>query len=573
MDAAEASNKIRYKLQRIGHIHERRLYYDSRKTSEVNTDREGFATSGFTLIDCPTRNRKETLDKQILVDMLMFVAMAKAKSQIPCIVLISGDGDYAYCLQRARDIQCYTVVIYGDTTAPCLLKAGDVCWHMRREVLNMGPVVEPSFVHRTGSMPAATIYNPVLARGRLEPPTKVAPAPSTLSNSISDPVSKGNDDAHLSLCVAYRDLALTKQSKYGQNLWHTVWVNGAELSQKYYDLIGGKNKEHYNAMMEKAIKDGFLELGKRKLCSQQSRFASPVIYATGTEPLGTCLAPEVYVRATGKQCGASAFDQQSKLTNKIKMVEPPGFSASSTKVNWRTKARLEQQKPVHQTPMFSAALKANGEERKNSGENGTYSIRPNQYKTEFWNKSSETGSSAFDPLRVPDVEKPSAYGTVTRVCLTFSAKGRCPYGEKCWFIHEKLTNKIKMVEPPGFSASSTKVNWRTKARLEQQKPVHQTPMFSAALKANGEERKNSGENGTYSIRPNQYKTEFWNKSSETGSSAFDPLRVPDVEKPSAYGTVTRVCLTFSAKGRCPYGENCWFIHENKGTINQYYSLF
>ena len=68
MDAAEASNKIRCKLESIGEIHERRLYYDSKKTSEMNTDREGFAMSGFTLVDCPTRNRKETLDKQILVD-------------------------------------------------------------------------------------------------------------------------------------------------------------------------------------------------------------------------------------------------------------------------------------------------------------------------------------------------------------------------------------------------------------------------------------------------------------------------------------------------------------------------
>ena len=119
-----------------------------------------------------------------------------------------------------------------------------------------------------------------------------------------------------------------------------------------------------------------------------------------------------------------------------------------------------------------------------------------------------------------------------------------------------------MAEPPGFSASSTSVNWRTKARLEQQEPVHKTPMFAATLNANGEECKDSCEK----------KTELCNKSSEIGSCAFDQLRVPDVEKPSAYGTSIRVCPTFSEQGRCPYGEKCWFVHD-KGTINEYYRLF
>ena len=298
MDAAAASNKIRSKLQSIGQIHERRLYYDSRKTSEVNTDREGFAMTGCTLIDCPTRNRKETLDKQILVDMLMFVATAKGKSQIPCIVLISGDGDYAYCLQRARDIQCYTIVIYGGATAPCLLLAGDVCWNMRREVLGMGPVQRS--IGPVGGMSAANVESPVAAFGgdllesSATSPMLADDPPNRVERNISLSCAISNDGAYLSLCVAYRDLARQKSSR----AWHKVWILGSELAQKYYVMSRAADNKHYKAMLQEAIDDGFLERGRRDMNAPAGRFIAPTIYADGTEPPGTQLAPETFVRAT-----------------------------------------------------------------------------------------------------------------------------------------------------------------------------------------------------------------------------------------------------------------------------------
>ena len=52
--------------------------------------------SGFTLIDCPARGKKETLDKRMIVDILAF-AWERAARRIPtCVVLITSDGDYAY---------------------------------------------------------------------------------------------------------------------------------------------------------------------------------------------------------------------------------------------------------------------------------------------------------------------------------------------------------------------------------------------------------------------------------------------------------------------------------------------
>jgi hypothetical protein len=93
---ADAANAIRSAVIGYGRISERRLYYDSKKASERNTDRVNLDLSGFTLVDCPSRGRKETLDKRMIVDILGF-AWERAARHIPtCVVLITSDGDYSY---------------------------------------------------------------------------------------------------------------------------------------------------------------------------------------------------------------------------------------------------------------------------------------------------------------------------------------------------------------------------------------------------------------------------------------------------------------------------------------------
>jgi hypothetical protein len=225
---------------------------------------------------------------------------------------------------------------------------------------------------------------------------------------------------------------------------------------------------------------------------------SEATFHTLTDPASIMGTPTLTLRKRPlhrprpNQCGASAFDHQLKLKNKTKLAVPPGFSASSASVNWRTKARLELQKPVHKTPMC-AATAAEGE-RKDGGENYTSSKRSNKYKMELCITWSETGSCPYDrrcqyahgedELRVPDAEKPSAYKTVR--CRNFWEKGHCPYGKRCRFVHD---------EAVGFDEQ--------KAKLVSRHP--------------------------------KYKT--------------------------------RVCTTFSETGRCPYGDKCAFIHENNGNVS------
>ena len=71
-----------------------------------------FAWPGFTLVDCPTRSSKETLDKKLLVDM-MHRTMLDFQAQVrPVICLITSDGDYAYALQRMRDVGARIVLMH-----------------------------------------------------------------------------------------------------------------------------------------------------------------------------------------------------------------------------------------------------------------------------------------------------------------------------------------------------------------------------------------------------------------------------------------------------------------------------
>ena len=75
-DVLDAVNRIRSEVERasralgfkLHRVSERRLYFDSRKPTERGVDRAKLDLSGFTLVDCPTRNTKETLDKKIIVD-------------------------------------------------------------------------------------------------------------------------------------------------------------------------------------------------------------------------------------------------------------------------------------------------------------------------------------------------------------------------------------------------------------------------------------------------------------------------------------------------------------------------
>jgi hypothetical protein len=135
-DTYLACTQLRSYLRHVGRMCERRVYYDSRKDAETQTDRVGLSASGFTLVDCPApRKKKEVVDKKIIVDMMAFVCGRLDLRHRLLVVLISSDGDYAYALNRLRDFGVTTVVIHGPNIHPALLKAADRTAHWTHDIL------------------------------------------------------------------------------------------------------------------------------------------------------------------------------------------------------------------------------------------------------------------------------------------------------------------------------------------------------------------------------------------------------------------------------------------------------
>ncbi len=142
--ATAAAEAIRNKIAKYGRIVEKCLYYDSRQPNELGAPRSDLDLSGFTLVDCPSRGRKETLDKKLIVDVLTFAwerASRGVNAARACVVLITSDGDYSYALARLRDIGVFTVIIYRpDVVAKVLIDNANVVMSWEFDVLGGPPV-------------------------------------------------------------------------------------------------------------------------------------------------------------------------------------------------------------------------------------------------------------------------------------------------------------------------------------------------------------------------------------------------------------------------------------------------
>ena len=83
------SGRIRDLLIPHGDIVSRKVYYDSQSPSELKTNRTDLDMTGWTLVDCPKRQKKETLDKKIIVD---FRTLAVSFSKSSYLINNLGEG-------------------------------------------------------------------------------------------------------------------------------------------------------------------------------------------------------------------------------------------------------------------------------------------------------------------------------------------------------------------------------------------------------------------------------------------------------------------------------------------------
>jgi len=131
--AGMASNDIDLAVGKHGSILDKSYYYGSQSQSLSSIVRNDLAGAGWRLVDCPapTCADKETVDKKIIVDVMMFVHQHDQPGVVCTVVLLSGDGDYSYMISRVKGLGVNVVVIYDSSSKSMQLfsAAGHaLCW-------------------------------------------------------------------------------------------------------------------------------------------------------------------------------------------------------------------------------------------------------------------------------------------------------------------------------------------------------------------------------------------------------------------------------------------------------------
>lgn len=137
---AAAVGRLLELARRFGRVEQCRVYHDSAKRSGnvAVKHRASLEALGFTIVDCPTSDKKEALDKKVLVDVAIYAAAGGQRPR--SVVLAASDGDYAYLLSRCRQLGVHCVNVRGERSAhPALAVASDTQFSWERDVLLLTP--------------------------------------------------------------------------------------------------------------------------------------------------------------------------------------------------------------------------------------------------------------------------------------------------------------------------------------------------------------------------------------------------------------------------------------------------
>lgn len=289
--ATAASEGIRNKLSKYGRIVEKRLYYDSRQPAEHSAPRSDLDLSGFTLVDCPSRGKKETLDKKLIVDVLCFAWERASMGARACVVLITSDGDYSYVLARLRDIGVFTIIIYRpDIVAKVLIDNANVVYSWEHDVL-VGPPTsqddDDSYETARDNFECGECHE-----GHAEDGLDKLGDSSALTKTDVQPPSSYVQGKFALFCGVILN-AQHRNIKEGISVYSS-WANEANVAAIFYEKIGEKDRNAYQEIRSLAFEKGFIEWGRRNLVVP----GKPVIKVKDRDVRREQLSPESYVRLT-----------------------------------------------------------------------------------------------------------------------------------------------------------------------------------------------------------------------------------------------------------------------------------
>jgi len=296
--AAEAAKRISHAVSKYGNvIVERRLYFDyQRHSSKGPHDCSGLDLSGFDLVNTPTRNKKETLDKKLIADVLTFAWDCSTRKTKPCVVLITSDGDYAYTLAKLRDRGVMSIVMFGTdfSVAKILVENAHVALSFSKYVLG---VINKS---STGSDAKPAVGGTGRDKKQPSRPTKlrsiVQPARDLSQAAQVIPV----DFIKCCVCLHNEQLhwAIQRATKAYQRIWvpispfmgclHVMFAN---------NLTKDSVKSLTKSIVEKSNLEGFIAIARQR-CDTEGEYVSVPWHKN--RGLRADLSTEAYLRLTAK---------------------------------------------------------------------------------------------------------------------------------------------------------------------------------------------------------------------------------------------------------------------------------
>lgn len=333
--AAEVSKCIHMAVSKYGRIVDRRLYSDSRKWNSglSSSNRRFLDSTGFDLVDTPSKGQKETIDKKMIADILSFAWDCSVRNY-PCgVVLITSDGDYAYTLSKLRDRGVLNIVFYGRlcTVAQVLIETADIDLSFENDVLASILVTTTKLTredHETVTTSATTIST---SKSSSKNTFAIASMNTNLSIAEDESLTlqdfHAHADSHIAdFCKSVDFVQRAAQKKSGSHpstvsiddFWATDFLVGGYF-KKTIPLAETNRmdiKQRYQSIRLQAISSGFVQEGKRIVHSRD--ILPSFLWESGKD-----LSTEVYLRLTPKGKSFLISKKFSMETSQINLTSSP----------------------------------------------------------------------------------------------------------------------------------------------------------------------------------------------------------------------------------------------------------
>jgi len=310
------------------------------------SNRRFLDSTGFDIVDTPSKGHKETIDKKMIADILSFawdctmrnVMVDNATLAIqPCVVLITSDGDYAYTLSKLRDRGVLSIVLYGKecTVAQVLVDTADVALSFEKDVLasikrdDCAQTKDTSTTECTTKSSSSASKDTSITSENIAATLALAEEDSSSGNERISSVQNISLVPEQDIFAFCNAVQLLQKSFFKKGLMYNLtsidacWVTDYQAGGYFKNIIRhttpfkATTKQRFQNARSQALSKGLVEMGRRKMSSQGS--FKQIIPVSWNLNLGynKDFSPEFYLRLTqhGKAYLQFEPDDVSSITH------------------------------------------------------------------------------------------------------------------------------------------------------------------------------------------------------------------------------------------------------------------